>query len=253
MLFNSFIFFIFLLIVLPIFYLLPTKKTKNLFLLFSSYFFYGYWDWRFCLLLFLSTLIDYFVGIKLFNTNRNHIKKRLLFVSIFFNLGMLFIFKYFNFFTDSFSTMVSGFGRDVDFLHLNIILPVGISFYTFQTLSYTIDIYRNKIKPTNNFIDFALFVSFFPQLVAGPIERAKNLLPQLSKKLKPTKEQIMSGVTLIVIGLFKKVMIGDTAGLFVDHIFGNIYLYKSIDNPPVFLFFGDVMGQSGRLLARSSP
>jgi len=134
--------------------------------------------------------------------------------------------------------MVNNFGGHVDSLHLNIILPVGISFYTFQTLSYTFDIYRKKLEPTDNLIDFALFVSFFPQLVAGPIERAKDLLPQLYKKLSPTKEQLKEGATLIVLGLFRKVMIGDTAGRIVDHIFGNLHLYKSIEIIAAVLLFG---------------
>ncbi len=229
MLFNSFIFFIFLGIVLPIFYLLPNKSSKNIFLLFASYFFYGYWDWRFCSLLAISTIIDFWVGKTLFKTQNNHKRKLLLIISLISNLGILGFFKYFNFFVDSFQTMSANFGWNVDYLHLNILLPVGISFYTFQTLSYTFDIYRKKIEPTNNFIDFALFVSFFPQLVAGPIERAKSLLPQLSKKLKPNKEQIKQGITLIIMGLFRKVMIGDTAGRFVDNIFGNLEQYKSIE------------------------
>ena len=237
MLFNSFIFFIFLLIVLPIFYLLPSKKYKNFFLVISSYTFYGYWDWRFCVLLFISTLIDYFVGRKIFTLNNPQIRKKILFISLISNLGILFTFKYFNFFISSFESLTKTFGGNLDFLHLNIILPVGISFYTFQTLSYTIDIYRKKIEPTSNFIDFALFVSFFPQLVAGPIERAKSLLPQLSKKMSPTRQQIKTGITLIVIGLFKKVMIGDTCGKFVDHIFGNIDLYQSIELLSALILF----------------
>jgi D-alanyl-lipoteichoic acid acyltransferase DltB (MBOAT superfamily) len=154
------------------------------------------------------------------------------------NLGILGFFKYFNFFIDSFQTMINGLGGNVDSLHLNIILPVGISFYTFQTLSYTFDVYRKKLEPTNNIIDFALFVSFFPQLVAGPIERAKDLLPQLYNKLSPTKDQLKEGATLIVLGLFRKVMIGDTAGRIVDHIFGNLHLYKSIEIIAAVLLFG---------------
>lgn len=237
MLFNSFIFFIFLGIVLPIFYILPSKKSKNIFLVLASYFFYGYWDWRFCSLLAISTIIDFIIGQKLFNTSNDKKRKLFLIISLISNLGILGFFKYFNFFVDSFQSMSENFGWNLDYLHLNILLPVGISFYTFQTLSYTIDIYRKKLEPTNNFIDFALFVSFFPQLVAGPIERAKSLLPQLSRKLKPNKEQIKQGVTLIIIGLFRKVMIGDTAGRFVDHIFGNIEQYKSIEIIAALILF----------------
>jgi alginate O-acetyltransferase complex protein AlgI len=229
MLFNSFIFFIFLGIVLPIFYILPNKNSKNIFLLFSSYFFYGYWDWRFCSLLAITTIIDFIVCKHLFKTSDQRKRNWLLAISLFANLGILAFFKYFNFFVDSFQNICENFGCKVDYLHLNIILPVGISFYTFQELSYTIDIYRKKLEPTNNFVDFALFVSFFPQLVAGPIERAKALLPQLSKSLKPNKEQIKQGIVLIVMGLFRKVLIGDTAGRFVDHIFGNLEMFNSAE------------------------
>ena len=227
MLFNSFVFLIFLGVVVPVFYALKTRQSRNIFLLLASYFFYGYWDWRFCSLLLISTLVDFFVGRKLFITEGKAPRKRLLMTSIFANLGILGFFKYFNFFTDSFSTLISMFGGHADFLHLNIILPVGISFYTFQTMTYSIDIYRGKLKPTHSFIDFALYVSFFPQLVAGPIERAAHLLPQLSEKFGATKAQFEKGAVLIIMGLFKKVMIGDTAGRLVDRIFAQPELYKS--------------------------
>jgi alginate O-acetyltransferase complex protein AlgI len=226
MLFNSFIFFIFLAIVLPVYYLV-SKKYRNYILLFSSYVFYGYWDYRFTALLAISTIVDFFVGKQLFNTNNEKLRKKYLLLSVFVNLSILGFFKYFGFFVESFSPIAAIFGGNLDYLHLNIILPVGISFYTFQTMSYTIDIYRKKLKPTNNFIDFAVFVSFFPQLVAGPIERAKNLLPQIALKPYPKREQIEKGIVLIVTGLFKKVMIGDTTGRIVDHVFGQPELYKS--------------------------
>ena len=226
MLFNSFIFFIFLGAVLPLYYFLP-KKAKNPLLLVASYVFYGYWDFRFVGLLILSTLIDYFIGRKLFATADLKQRKVLLSLSMLANLGILGFFKYFGFFIDSLTPIAGIFGGNLDYLHLNIILPVGISFYTFQTMSYTIDIYRRKLEPTNNFIDFAVFVAFFPQLVAGPIERAKNLLPQIQKTPLPNKNQIEKGIVLIVTGLFKKVMIGDTTGRFVDHIFAQPDIYSS--------------------------
>lgn len=229
MLFNSFIFFIFLLVILPIFYLLPNKRSKNTFLLLSSYFFYGYWDWRFCILLAISTIVDFTLGLKLKNENILKKRKLILLTSVFINLGILGFFKYFNFFIGSFEALINITGKPMDYLHLNIILPVGISFYTFQTMSYTLDIYKKKLEPTSNFVDFALFVSFFPQLVAGPIERAKNLLPQLSKKLSPSRDQITKGIVLIITGLFRKVMIGDTAGRIVDHIFAEPNLYMSFE------------------------
>jgi D-alanyl-lipoteichoic acid acyltransferase DltB (MBOAT superfamily) len=226
MLFNSFIFFIFLGVVLPVFYLLP-RKFKTGFLLAASYFFYGYWDWRFTLLLATSTTVDFFVAQKMYKTESTRIRKQLLLVSMVVNLGILATFKYFGFFVESFEALTASFGLELDFLHLNLILPVGISFYTFQTMSYTIDIYRRRMVPTKKFLDYALFVSFFPQLVAGPIERAAHLLPQIEKLPKPTWKQIENGITLIITGLFFKVMIGDTTGRIVDRIFGEPELYKS--------------------------
>ncbi|NPD46722.1 MBOAT family protein [Lentimicrobium sp. S6] len=226
MLFNSFIFFIFLGIVLPIYYMLP-KSWRNPLLLFASYVFYGYWDYRFTSLLAISTIIDFTVGQKLFKSKEPKTRKNWLMVSLFANLGILAVFKYYGFFISSFEPLAAIFGGKLDYLHLNIILPVGISFYTFQTMSYTIDIYRNRLQPTNNFIDFAVFVSFFPQLVAGPIERASNLLPQIAKRPMPSRDQIEKGIVLIVTGLFKKVMIGDTTGRIVDHIFSQPDIYKS--------------------------
>jgi D-alanyl-lipoteichoic acid acyltransferase DltB (MBOAT superfamily) len=226
MLFNSFIFFIFLGAVLPLYYFLP-RKAKNPLLLIASYIFYGYWDYRFVGLLILSTLVDFFVGKALFKATVQKYRKQLLIISMLVNLSILGFFKYFGFFVDSFAHIVSAFGGNLDYLHLNIILPVGISFYTFQTMSYTIDIYRKKIDATDNFIDFAVFVAFFPQLVAGPIERAKNLLPQIHKTPLPSKSQVEKGLVLIVTGLFKKVMIGDTIGRFVDHVFAQPNLYHS--------------------------
>ena len=227
MLFNSFIFLFFLAVLLPSYYLLKTRRSRNILLLLASYVFYGYWDWRFCSLLLISSVIDYLVGRSMYKTNEKSRRKLLLLVSLAANLGILGFFKYFNFFIDSFESMIGIFNHELDFLHLNLILPVGISFYTFQTLSYTIDIYRRKLKPTNSFLDFALFVSFFPQLVAGPIERAANLLPQISAIRKTTREQFLDGSILIVYGLFKKVMIGDAAGRYVDHIFTHMDLYSS--------------------------
>tara|TARA_X000000368_G_scaffold381436_1_gene337950 strand:- start:273 stop:1616 length:1344 start_codon:yes stop_codon:yes gene_type:complete len=198
-------------------------------LLISSYFFYGYWDYRFLILIIISTLVDFYVGNKINNYSSKSVRKKLLFVSVITNLSILGFFKYFNFFVDSFETLISTFNYSLDFLHINIILPVGISFYTFQTMSYTIDVYRDKIKPTNNILDFAVFVSFFPQLVAGPIERAKNLLPQINSSPLADKKQILQGLTLVVLGLFKKVLIGDPTGKIVDNVFLNPEIYKSFE------------------------
>ena len=236
MLFNSFIFFIFLSVVLPLYYLLPQRLKKYL-LLIASYFFYGYWDWRFTSLLLISTVVDYFVGLKLSGELRENRRKLFLIISMVTNLGILGFFKYYDFFISSFAPLAAIFGGNLDYLHLNIILPVGISFYTFQTMSYSIDVYRKRMNPTKSFIDFALFVSFFPQLVAGPIERASNLIPQISRLSNPRKGQIEKGIVLIVFGLFKKVMIGDTTGRIVDHIFTQPENYMSIELISALILF----------------
>lgn len=226
MLFNSYIFLLFASLVLPLYFLVP-RRHQNFYLLVVSYLFYGYWDWRFCSLLAFSTVADFVIGQRLYEAKNSRQRKKYLWSSITINLVVLFSFKYFNFFVDSFQAMVAPMGGNLDFLHLNIILPVGISFYTFQTMSYTIDVYRGNLTPTRSIVDFGLFVAFFPQLVAGPIEKAKNLLPQIINRPRPTKFQIREGVTLIVIGFFKKVMIGDTTGRFVDRVFGEVEAFGS--------------------------
>ncbi|MCK5127043.1 MAG: MBOAT family protein [candidate division Zixibacteria bacterium] len=224
MLFNSFAFAIFFPIVLLLYWILPFR-AQNLMLLVASYVFYGYWDWRFLALIALSTIVDYITGLKIQNENDilsdgfEKRKKIWLTVSMVTNLGILGFFKYYNFFADSFADVASSIGVAIDPMYLNIILPVGISFYTFQTMSYTIDIYRGKMKPTNRFFDFALYVAFFPQLVAGPIERAKDLLPRLLNKRKFSKSQFYEGLHLILLGLFKKVFVADNLAPFIDKVF----------------------------------
>ena len=236
MLFNSFIFLIFLAVVVPFYYLLP-RRYRNVFLLISSYVFYGYWDWRFLSLIVISTLVDYFVGGKLYVTESPAKRKILLSISLIANLGLLGFFKYFNFFIDSFEVLCRTLNVRLDYVHLKILLPVGISFYTFQTLSYTIDIYRGKLKPTRSPLDFALFVAFFPQLVAGPIERAVNLLPQIARRPTPTREDFKQGFALITLGMFKKVMIGDTCGRIVDQIFASPECYNSSELMMALILF----------------
>jgi alginate O-acetyltransferase complex protein AlgI len=226
MLFNSFIFLLFLGIVLPVHRILPWRY-RNLFLVAASYFFYGYWDWRFLFLILASTALDFFVGSAIYGTVNQHRRKLLLLFSVAGNLSILGFFKYYNFFVDSFVDLASIFGFHPDFVHLNIILPVGISFYTFQTMSYTIDIYRKKFAPTRSFVDFALFVAFFPQLVSGPIERAAHLLPQIEKRPVATKQDFDQGFALMTTGFFKKVMIGDTCGRIVDQVFADPKLFSS--------------------------
>jgi alginate O-acetyltransferase complex protein AlgI len=226
MLFNSFTFILFFLSVLIIFNLLG-KRLRILFLTFSSYLFYSFWDWRFTLLLLSSTVVDYFIGKMIYYSENKINKKRLLAFSIIFNMGVLCTFKYLNFFIQNLEFLASKLGLQLGYVELNIMLPVGISFYTFQTMSYTIDIYRGNLKPTDDFIKFALFVSYFPQLVAGPIERARNILPQLSRSLGTSYKNINPAIILITTGYFKKVIIGDNCGKFVDHIFGNIGYYNA--------------------------
>tara|TARA_Y100000741_G_scaffold334531_1_gene291801 strand:+ start:175 stop:1500 length:1326 start_codon:yes stop_codon:yes gene_type:complete len=188
----------------------------------SSYVFYGWWDYRFLSLIFLSTVVDYFVGLKIHDSNDKKTKKCYLWVSILFNLGLLGFFKYFNFFIDSWIDLLGTIGYEQKSTWtLNVILPVGISFYTFQTMSYSLDIYHGKLKPTKDFISFASFVSFFPQLVAGPIERASNLLPQILNNRTFKYEQGVQGLRLILYGMFKKVVIADSLAPHVDTIFEN--------------------------------
>ena len=196
-------------------------KLQNIFILFSSYLFYGWWDWRFLGLIFLSSVVDYTLGMKIFETEDTTKRKRLLWVSVLVNIGMLLLFKYFNFFSDSLSDFFLLFGIQLDFITLNLILPVGISFYTFQTLSYTIDIYRKKLEPAKDPIQFFAFVSFFPQLVAGPIEKARDLLPQFGKVRIFKNEDGKDALRQILWGLFKKVAIADNAAVFANLIFEN--------------------------------
>ena len=195
--------------------------------------FYSWWDWRFLSLIFLSTVVDYFVGLKIYDVRDKKLKKSFLWVSILFNLSLLGFFKYYNFFIDSWIDFLAVFGYEYQSTWtLQVILPVGISFYTFQTMSYSLDIYHGKLKPTKDFISFASFVSFFPQLVAGPIERASNLLPQILKNRVFNYEQGVQGLRLILWGMFKKVVIADSLALHVDPIFEN---YSSFNGGVLFL------------------
>jgi len=223
MLFNSIDFAIFLPIVFILYWFVANKnlKLQNFLIVLASYFFYGWWDWRFLSLIIFSTLIDYFVGRKL-KVEEDQVKRKiLLWTSILVNLGFLGFFKYYNFFLDNFITAFSFFGTEINANSLNIILPVGISFYTFQTLSYSIDVYKQKLEPTKDFISFSAFVSFFPQLVAGPIERATHLLPQFYKKRHFDYGKAVDGMRQILWGLFKKVVIADNCAEYANLIFNN--------------------------------
>lgn len=220
MLFNSIEFLLFFIVVLSL-YLLLNHRWQNRLLLLASYFFYGFWDWRFLFLIFTSTVVDYFCALQIDYAQDKKIKKRYLFLSILVNLSILGFFKYYNFFSSNLIALFSDFGLTLDVNTINIILPIGISFYTFQSLSYTIDVYRDEMKPTRNFFDFALFISFFPQLVAGPIERAKRLLPQITKPRTLSMGQFNEGFFLMFWGLFEKIFISGNLAKIVEPVFSS--------------------------------
>ena len=231
MLFNSLEFAIFLPIVLLLYYGLRHKQ-QNILLLIASYIFYAFWDVRFLSLILISTIVDYTVGLWVERAREKENGRQAqiaLTASLTVNLGLLAFFKYFNFFIESFVNLFTIFGITLSPTTLRIILPVGISFYTFQTLSYTIDVYRGQLKPTRNLLDFALFVAFFPQLVAGPIERAVNLLPQIQKPRFVTQTHLERGLYLILVGLLRKVAVADTAGLLADRYFIAPQNFTSLD------------------------
>ena len=236
MLFNSLTFLIFFAIVYAL-YLAFNHRWQNRLLLLASYVFYGAWDWRFLSLIWISTILDYFCGIKINEASSDRKRRFYLALSIAGNLSMLGFFKYFNFFAGSMKVLLSHFGIAAQPLFLNIVLPVGISFYTFQTMSYAIDIYRNEMKPTKKFFDFALFVAFFPQLVAGPIERAKRLLHQVLEPRVVTPDKIETGFRLILWGLFKKVVVADRLAIYVDIIYGNVAHHSSMSFLLATFFF----------------
>ncbi|NRB58885.1 MAG: MBOAT family protein [Winogradskyella sp.] len=228
MLFNSLEFFIFLPVVFVLFWFLFKKKLKlqNLLIVVASYVFYGWWDWRFLSLIVFSSFVDYTIGVLLKNEEEERKRKILLWTSICVNIGFLGFFKYYNFFVESFIDTFSLIGVELHSSTLNIILPVGISFYTFQTLSYTIDVYNKKLEPTKDIIAFFAFVSFFPQLVAGPIERATNLLPQFYKTRKFAYENAVDGFRQVLWGFFKKVVIADNCAKYANQIFNGTEEYS---------------------------
>lgn len=230
MFFNSLDFAIFFPIVFTLYWLVAKNLVlRNILILGSSYLFYGWWDWRFLILIIISSLVDFIIGIKIYKQPTKTLKKRFLIISLAVNLGFLLYFKYANFFIDTFIGSFHLFGEEINNYSLNIILPVGISFYTFQTLSYSIDIYRGKLKPTNNWLAFFSFVAFFPQLVAGPIERASHLLPQFYKTYKFNYNLVKSGVLLMAFGLFKKMVIADRAALYVNQVYNNLDDYEGVN------------------------
>lgn len=219
LLFNSLTFFVFLAVVLLVVHRLP-HKAQNRFLLVASYVFYGWWDWRFLSLIALSTVIDFAVGQGLVRSDDRR-RRHLMLLSLVFNLGVLATFKYFDFFVDSAADLLESVGLDANRPALSIVLPVGISFYTFQTLSYSIDVYRRTMDACDDFFDFALYVAFFPQLVAGPIERASRLLPQIMAPRTVGVDRMVEGGQLIVLGLFKKVVVADNLARVVNLVYAD--------------------------------
>jgi D-alanyl-lipoteichoic acid acyltransferase DltB (MBOAT superfamily) len=249
MVFNSIAFLFFCAVVFPLYYLFPFR-WQNYLLLAASYFFYGWWDWRFTLLLFSTTAIDYWVARQIGRSNEPVVRKRFLTISIVANLTALGTFKYFNFFSHTLQTSLHGIGLSADWPTLNIILPVGISFYTFLSMSYTIDVYRREIQPACHFSDFALFVSYFPHLVAGPIMRASNLLPQCAHPRLIKPDEVVNGLWMLLTGFIKKIVIADHLAKIADSGFGG-------QTPPVadanawwfvlafaFQIYGDFSGYS---------
>ena len=251
MIFNSIDFAVFIPIVFFVywFFLSKSLKGQNLFLVVVSYFFYGYWDYRFLFLIAFSSLLDFFIGLQMQKASSQEKKKLLLVASVFVNLGLLGFFKYYNFFIDEFVHVFTFFGFEFNGLFVDVLLPVGISFYTFQTLSYTIDAYKGDVKVTDDLIAFSAYVSFFPQLVAGPIERAADFLPQFQKKRYFDSQLASNGMKQILWGITKKVLIADNAAHIANEIFNNS---NGHTGPTLFLgsvffafqIYGDFSGYS---------
>ena len=236
MIFNSQVFLIFFMLFFPTYWVVSRRasvKWRNVLLIIGSYVFYGWWDWRFLSLIIVSSTADFIIGQHIYRSGSDARKKYFLIFSLAINLGLLGFFKYFNFFLDTLKLSLDFMGVSIHTASLEIILPVGISFYTFQTMSYTIDIYKGRMKPTKDAFQFFAFVAFFPQLVAGPIERARRFLPQFGQNQQFDAAKATSGLRLMLWGFFKKIVIADNLAVFVDHIF---------DHPEGFSAYGILLG-----------
>ena len=258
MFFNSLSFALFLPIVFVLYWFVfnKTKSLQNGLLIVASYYFYSCWDWRFLFLLIFSTALDYFSGIQIEQSNSVTNRKIWFWVSISINLGFLCVFKYYDFFAVSFTQLLHGFGFSVNPSLIRLILPVGISFYTFHGLSYVIDVYKKRIEAERNFVDYSLFVSYFPLLVAGPIERATHLLPQVKVKRTFDYHKAKEGISQIVWGLFKKVVIADSCAMFANDIFNHYDKMNSLTLVLgaiyfAFQIYGDFSGYSDIALGTS--
>lgn len=239
MLFNSFSFGIFLFVTILLYWLLFNRniKVRNVFLLAASYFFYGCWNWKLLILIVIVSVTDFVFGALIHKEERPSLRKVYLAFSLVINLGILGFFKYYNFFIDSFYSIIVFFGETSAPPLLSIVLPVGISFYTFQGLSYVLDIYYKKFQPTKDVVAFFAFISFFPQLVAGPIERARDLLPQFSVPKKFDYDLTRKGLFFIAIGLFKKVVIADRLAVYVDAVYSDVANVHGLPALVSVLFF----------------
>jgi alginate O-acetyltransferase complex protein AlgI len=229
MTFTTLTFLIFFVLVFAAYWSLRNRMAQNVLLVIVSYIFYGWWDWRFCWLMLAASLLDYFVGLGLDRWTNVTKRKLLLAFGLSCNLGLLGYFKYFNFFAESFRAAAGSIGWHVDTVTVNVILPVGISFYTFQTMSYSIDIYRRKLKATTHIVEYLAYVSFFPQLVAGPIERATNLLPQFLRPRTFSHAQAIEGCRQALWGFFKKMVVADNLAPIVDAAFDNPSAYNGAE------------------------
>ena len=226
MLFNSYLYLLFFPAVCVIYYTLPLKY-RWLFLLISSYFFYLNWEPIYAILILFSTLVTYYGAKLIVNENFSRFRKNILLITIFLNLSVLFLFKYYNFFTDSIYAILDYIGMRINFPEFKLLLPVGISFYTFQAIGYLVDVYNEKIKQSEKLGRYMLFVAFFPQLVAGPIERASNLLPQIDKQIRFSYKKAIEGTKLIIWGFFMKVVIADRLAIYVDAVYNNYEMHSS--------------------------
>lgn len=251
MLFNSLDFAVFLPVVFFLYWFVFRRslRLQNAFLVAASYFFYGWWDWRFLFLIIFSTVVDYLVGLRLGREESPSRRKALLWTSIGVNIGFLGFFKYYNFFAENFVAAFTFFGAQFSPATLQVVLPVGISFYTFQTLSYTIDVYKGKLEPSHTPVAFAAFVSFFPQLVAGPIERASNLLPQFKRPRSFDYGPAVDGLRQMLWGFFQKIVIADNCAVYVNEIFarsGELPASTLVLGAVLFAFqiYGDFAGYS---------
>lgn len=248
MLFNSAQFVVFFAVVYGC-YLILDHRRQNIFLLLASYVFYGSWDWRFLGLMLFSTVMDYAFGLLLGRTDDERRRRLTLITSITVNLGILFVFKYFNFFAHSLARLLSAAGAHADFVTLDVILPLGISFYTFHNISYIVDIYRRRVEPARSIVEFGLYVALFPQLIAGPIARPAHLLPQIQQPRRIPYEMLRNGAWLILLGYFKKVVLADNMAAFTKPLFESPRAFHGVEvlfgvYAFAFQIYGDFSGYS---------